>query len=119
MAANAVIESIGVISGVLGVVSFFQSNLPAIHPAGATVQVKAGLGDDTSTDLVRYVCGTVEFVLSNATTSKVRSTMCMVTTSATTSWAKAALAASETLVGPARSLSLRQASRPNIFHFPV
>lgn len=41
-------EAIGLISGVLGIVSFFQSNFPAQDPKGAKVQIKAGLGDKDS-----------------------------------------------------------------------
>lgn len=51
---SAVIDSVSLVSGVLTIASFFQANLPANDPEGATVQIKAGLGDDSSSGLVRY-----------------------------------------------------------------
>jgi hypothetical protein len=45
---SAAIDAIGLVSGVLGIVSFFQDNISAQPPQGATVRVKAGLegGDE-------------------------------------------------------------------------
>lgn len=50
---SGIVDSIGVLSGILTIASFFQSNLPSNDPAGATVQIKSGLGDDSSGNLVR------------------------------------------------------------------
>lgn len=46
---SAVLDGIGLVSGVLGIISFFQDQFStAQNPQGATVQIKAGLpqGDD-------------------------------------------------------------------------
>lgn len=53
---SGVLDAIGLISGGLGIIQFFLDNLPANDPAGASVQIKAGLGDDTSSNLVRTIC---------------------------------------------------------------
>ncbi|KAF1981686.1 hypothetical protein K402DRAFT_386033 [Aulographum hederae CBS 113979] len=47
----AALASIGLAADVLGIASFFQSNLPADDPTGATIQIKAGLGDGESSNL--------------------------------------------------------------------
>jgi hypothetical protein len=47
MSGAAVINTIGLITGFLGVVSFIQDNLPEKPAQGATVRIKAGNpGDD-------------------------------------------------------------------------
>lgn len=38
----AAINTLGVVSGILGVVSFIQGNIPGSSPQGSTVQVKVG-----------------------------------------------------------------------------
>ncbi|KAB8416321.1 hypothetical protein FH972_024841 [Carpinus fangiana] len=49
---SAAIDGIGIISGILGIIGFFQDNIPSNPaPQGATIQVKAGLGDDSSNSL--------------------------------------------------------------------
>jgi len=52
---SGVLDAIGLISGGLGIIQFFLDNLPANDPAGASVQIKAGLGDDSSSNLVRII----------------------------------------------------------------
>ncbi|KAK5173155.1 uncharacterized protein LTR77_003277 [Saxophila tyrrhenica] len=52
------IDAIGLLSGGLTIAAFLQSNLPSNSPAGASVQVKAGLGDDSSSNLK----GTIDHV---------------------------------------------------------
>lgn len=47
-----VINAIGVVDSIFTIIGFFQSNLPPRAPDGATVQIKAGLGDDASNNLV-------------------------------------------------------------------
>jgi hypothetical protein len=37
---SAVVDAIGVVSGVLGIIGFFQSNFPEGKPEGATVNIK-------------------------------------------------------------------------------
>lgn len=52
--SEAITDAIGDVSGVLGIVDFFLSSLKGIAdgtPEGAVVQIKAGLGDDTSWSL--------------------------------------------------------------------
>lgn len=51
MAAAGAMDAIGVVSGALGIVQFFMDNLPTKDPEGATIQIKAGLGDDNSDGL--------------------------------------------------------------------
>jgi hypothetical protein len=41
-----VIDAIGLVSGVLGIVGFFQDNIAQADPQGAKIRVKAGLGSD-------------------------------------------------------------------------
>lgn len=48
----SVVDTIGVVSGIFTIVGFFQSNFPGSTPEGAKVQIKAGLGDDESSELV-------------------------------------------------------------------
>lgn len=52
---SGVLDAIGLISGGLGIIQFFLDNLPANDPAGASVQIKAGLGDDSSSNLVMTI----------------------------------------------------------------
>ncbi|KAI5247358.1 hypothetical protein E4T42_06012 [Aureobasidium subglaciale] len=47
----AALDAIGLISGGLGIIQFFLDNVPSSTPQGASVQIKAGLGDDTSDNL--------------------------------------------------------------------
>ncbi|SMR51255.1 unnamed protein product [Zymoseptoria tritici ST99CH_1E4] len=47
----ALVNAIGLSSGILTIVGFFQSNLPAKPAEGTTVSVKVGLGDDDSDNL--------------------------------------------------------------------
>lgn len=49
---SGILETIGLISGGLGIVQFFLDNVPTSSPQGASIQIKAGLGDDTSDNLV-------------------------------------------------------------------
>lgn len=60
---SEVINTVGLISGVLGIVSFFDTYLPSEDPAGVTVQVKSGLGDDDSSDLVSSDSSTCSLLL--------------------------------------------------------
>ncbi|KAK5122729.1 hypothetical protein LTR85_003644 [Meristemomyces frigidus] len=48
---SAALDAIGLISGVLGIVSFFQTGFPTSTPEGTTVQIKAGLGDSSSSGM--------------------------------------------------------------------
>lgn len=50
----ALVNAIGLSSGILTIVGFFQSNLPAKPAEGTTIGVKVGLGDDDSDNLVSH-----------------------------------------------------------------
>ena len=52
MAAAAVIDAIGIVSGGLGIISFFQSNMANPPPQGAVVRVKGGNPGDDDPGLV-------------------------------------------------------------------
>lgn len=50
--AVSVVDAIGVVSGVLGVVSFIRDNIPERPKGGAAVQIKAGNPGDKNPGLV-------------------------------------------------------------------
>jgi hypothetical protein len=47
-----VMKAIGIVTEVLGIVSFLQSNLPGSSPRGAAIRVKVGLEDNSSNNYV-------------------------------------------------------------------
>jgi hypothetical protein len=52
MSAVAVVDAIGLVSGLLGVVGFIQDNLPEKPAEGATVRIKAGNPGDNNPGMV-------------------------------------------------------------------
>ncbi len=49
---SGLIDGVGLVSGVLGIVGFIQDNVPDKPPEGAIVRVKLGLGDDDDHGIV-------------------------------------------------------------------
>ncbi|KAF2171031.1 hypothetical protein M409DRAFT_19004 [Zasmidium cellare ATCC 36951] len=47
----SLVDTVGFVSGIFTIVGFFQTNFPGSAPEGAKVQIKAGLGDDNSSEL--------------------------------------------------------------------
>jgi hypothetical protein len=50
--AASLIDSVGLTSGVLGIVGFTQDNIPDKPPQGTNIRVKLGLGGDNNHGIV-------------------------------------------------------------------
>ncbi|PVI06875.1 hypothetical protein DM02DRAFT_581396 [Periconia macrospinosa] len=65
-------KAIGLVTEVLGIISFFQDNLPARSPKGATIRIKVGLEDNSANNYGGRIAQIMAYDTNNAVIGNLR-----------------------------------------------